>query len=111
MGTEKKNIDLVPFWFVGIGDFASLSFNFQPSISCIQWEEPSFISSDITNLMYHVSVGGVNLSPMNATTSETQYCLELTPCLEYTVSVTPFSTSPEYTGTSNSVTDAIPGGI
>ena len=73
--------------------------------------EPLFISSDVTDLMYNVSVGGANLSPINAITSEAQYCIELTPCQEYTVTVTPFSTSPDYTGNSASITDTIPGGI
>ena len=108
---KQKNIDLVPFCFVGIGDIGSPSFNFQPSIPCIQWAEPSFVSSDVTNLFYFVLVGGANLSPIYAITSEVEYCTELTPCQEYTVTVTPVSTSPDYTGNSSSVTDTIPGGM
>ena len=78
---------------------------------CIQWQEPDFVSADVTNLMYNVSVGGAELSPLSITTSETRYCLNLAPCQEYNITVTPLSTSPDYAGTSNRTTDAVEGGI
>ena len=69
------------------------------------------MSDDVTNLIYNVSVSGTDLSPLYATISKTQFCPELTPCQEYTATVTPFSTSPDYTGNSTTITDTAPGGI
>ena len=80
------------------------------SDNCIQWVEPVFKSSDVTELIYNVSVSKVGVSPLNVTTNETQYCTELTPCQEYIVTVTPFSTFPKYTAGSNSVTLTTPEG-
>ena len=97
--------------YVGISGVPSVSFDFQSFITCIQWEEPLFRSADVTNLMYTVSVSGDNLPDFNHTTIETEYCPELIPCQEYTVAITPFSTSPSYIGVSNSVKDTVTGGI
>ena len=80
------------------------------SNQCIQWVEPMFRSSDVTELVYNVSVSKADWSHLNVTTNEAEYCTELTPCQEYTVTITPFSTSPNYTGASNTVTLNIPGG-
>ena len=90
----------------GIGSVPSINI----SASFIQWLEPVFNCSDIIALSYNVSVSGADLSPLAITTNETKFCLELTPCQEYTVTVTPFSTSPDYTGASKSKTVTIHGG-
>ena len=67
-----------------------------------------FVSSDVTDLMYNVSVSGTDLSPFHVTTKDTKYChAMLTPCQGYNVTVTPFSTSSNYTGGSNGTEDAI----
>ena len=60
--------------------------------------------------MYNVSVSGADLSPLNATTNETKYCPELTLCLQYTITVTPFSTFPDYVGMSTTITNTTSGG-
>ena len=80
------------------------------SNSCIQWVEPVFTSSDVTQLVYNVFVSEAGLSFLNVTTNETQYCTKLTSCQEYIVTVTPFSTFPKYTADSNNVTYTIPEG-
>ena len=69
------------------------------------------MSADVTDLMYNVSVSGEDISPLTATTSETHYCPELTPCQEYTITVTPFSTSPNYVGMNTTITNTTIGGI
>ena len=70
-----------------------------------------FLSDDVANLMYNVSVSGANSSPLNpVTTSDTKYWPELTPCQEYTITVIPFSTSHDYVGASNSTNTTIIGG-
>ena len=70
-----------------------------------------FVSSDVTNLMYSVSVDGTESSSQTITTIETQHCLyDLTPCQEYIITVIPFSTSSDYVGASNSIMDTIDGG-
>ena len=69
-----------------------------------------FVSADVTNLMYNLSVSGANWPLVTVTTSDTNYCLELTLCQEYTITVTPFSISPGYVGTSNSTNATIDGG-
>ena len=91
---------------LGIGSVPFVNF----SDNCIQWVEPVFKSSDVTELVYNVSVSEAGLSLLNVTTNETQYCTELTPCQEYTVTVTPFSTFPNYTADSNDVTYTTPEG-
>ena len=91
--------------YPGIGSVRSLT-----SASCVHWEEPVFVSADVTNLMYNVSVSGANLLSFTIQTSETQYCPELIPCQEYTVTVTPFSSSPDYKGASSTITYTAPGG-
>ena len=88
-----------------------MSFDFQSSITCIQWEEPLFRSADVTNLMYTVSVSGDNLLALNHTTNESNFCLEITLCQEYNVTVTPFSTFPDYIGARSTVSRTVPGGI
>ena len=91
----------------GIGPVSSLTLTLPPYI---QWEEPALVSADVTNLMYNVSLSGEDLSPLTITINETQYCPELTPCQEYTVTVTPFSTFPYYVGMSTTITNATFGG-
>ena len=91
---------------LGIGLVSNISI----SAGCIRWMEPVFKSSDVTALSYNVSVNKDGLSDLIATTNETEYCPELTPCQEYTVTVTPFSTSPDYVGTYTTITNTIAGG-
>ena len=69
------------------------------------------MSADVTDLMYNVSVSGVDISPLTATISGTQYCPELTPCQEYTITVTPFSTSPNYVGMNTTIANTTTGGM
>ena len=77
---------------------------------CIQWKKPMFTSYDVTNITYNVSVTGGSVPPFNATTSELEYCQELKPCQKYNISVTPFSSSPDYVGASSTITYSVPGG-
>lgn len=65
---------------------------------CTQWEKPVFTSSDVGDVMYNVSLTGPGVLPFTITTTDCQHCPEFTPCQEYTITVTPFSTSPDYTG-------------
>ena len=72
-----------------------------------------FVSADVKDLMYNVSVTciGADLSLMNVTTNDTECCHGmLTPCQTYNITVTPFSTSPNYVGASNGTEDAISDG-
>ena len=98
--------------FLGIGHvpFIALVQATSPP-PCIQWGEPVFVSADVTNLMYNVSVSGTNSLPLTFTTSGVKYCPELTPCQEYTITVVPFSTLPDYVGASNSTKANVTGGI
>ena len=77
---------------------------------CIHWEEPVFVSADVADLMYNVLLSGPDLSTLNITTNDTQYCPKITPCQEYTVTVTPISTTLNYMGSSNAITDTTIGG-
>ena len=82
----------------------------------VQWKKPVFVSSDVTDLTYNVSlsnvsVSGADPSPMNVTTKDTECCHDmLTPCQVYNITVTPFSTSSKYVGATNGTVDAIDGG-
>ena len=96
--------------FLGIGHVPFVKFAEAVSPPCIQWGEPVFVSADVTNLMYSVSVSGPDLPVLTKTTKDTQYCTELTPCKQYNITVTPFSTFPDYTGASNSTNDTTNGG-
>ena len=78
---------------------------------CIQWGEPVLVSADVTNLTHNVSVSGANSPLVTVTTSDTKHCLELTSCQEYTLTVTPFSISPDYVGTSNNTNATIAGTV
>ena len=51
-------------------------------------------------------MSGADLPAMSVTTSETNYCLEVTPCQEYVITVTPFSTFLDYMGPSKSTTES-----
>ena len=80
-------------------------------LACIQWTEPVFISDDVKDLMYNISVSGADLLPLTITTNETQYCVEsIAHCQEYTFAVNPFSTSLEYIGGNVAITIITPGG-
>ena len=98
-------------FFSGIAPVQFLAFT---PLGCIRWEEPVFVSHDVDGVEYNVYIfsGGDHLLlPPPITTSETQDCPELTLCQEYTVTVTPFSTSPDYIGDNTTVTNTTPGGI
>ena len=69
-----------------------------------------FVSADVTDLMYNVSLGGADLPLLIIPTNDTQYCLKLTPCWKYIITVTPFSTNPGYVGVSNNTEAATDGG-
>ena len=77
---------------------------------CFQWGELVFVSDDVTNLTYNVSVSGADSPSFTITTSDTKYCPELSPCQEYTITVTPFSTFPDYVDSSNKTKAIIIGG-
>ena len=96
--------------FLGIGPIPYVTVSQATSPPCIQWGEPVFVSDDVTNLMYNVSVKGADSLSLSVTTSDTKYCLGLSPCQEYAITVTPFSTSPNYVGASNSTKATIIGG-
>ena len=77
----------------------------------IEWEKPVFVSTDVTNLMYNVSVSGADPSSLNVTTKDAKCCYGIiTPCQGYNITVTPFSTSSNYTGASTGTEDVIDGG-
>lgn len=96
---------------LGIGAIQVAALNFTDILLCIGWDKP-FVSDDVAEtLSYDVLVTGTDMFTLNAVTNHTQLCLEkLTPCQEYTVTVTPFSTSPNYTGTPYMITGEYSGG-
>ena len=96
------------FFTLGIGPVGLPTLASAP---CVKWDEPEFMSADVTHLIYNLSVSGADSSSLNVMTNETHHCTELIPCQEYTVTVTPFSTAPDYTGNSMTITDNAPGGI
>ena len=81
-----------------------------PPYHCIQWNEPSFVSADVTDLTYNISLSGADQTTLNTTTTETNDCPAITPCQEFIIIVTPFSPSLGYVGANNSTTDYIDGG-
>ena len=99
--------------FLGIGQvpFIEIVEVAHPPYRCIQWKEPSFISADVTDLTYNVSLSGADQTTLNTTTNETSDCPTITPCQEFNITVTPFSPSLGYVGASNSTTDYIDGGM
>lgn len=98
---------------LGIGEVPFIEFigATHPPYGCIQWKEPSFISADVTDLTYNVSLRGEDQTTVNTTTTKTSACPTITPCQEFIITVTPFSPSLGYVGASNSTTDYVDGGM